>query len=56
MRCVIAKDMVLSTKVGRLLAPVPGPVDETQVRHGYATPMPFEPVFDYSYERDHARL
>jgi len=43
------KNVVLSTKVGRLLAPVPGPVDETQVRHGYATPMPFEPVFDYSY-------
>ena len=43
------KDVVLSTKVGRLLKPVPGPVDETQVRHGYATPMPFEPVYDYSY-------
>jgi D-threo-aldose 1-dehydrogenase len=43
------KDIVLSTKVGRLLTPVPGPVDERQVRHGYATPMPFEPVFDYSY-------
>jgi D-threo-aldose 1-dehydrogenase len=42
-------DAVLSTKVGRLLAPVPGPVDKSQVRHGYATPMPFEPVFDYSY-------
>jgi D-threo-aldose 1-dehydrogenase len=39
---------VLSTKVGRLLNPVPGPVDRNQVRHGYATPMPFEPVFDYS--------
>ena len=35
------KDIVLSTKVGRLLKPVPGPVDETRVRHGYATPMPF---------------
>jgi D-threo-aldose 1-dehydrogenase len=33
-----------------LLKPVPGPVDETQVRHGYATPMPFEPVYDYSYD------
>ena len=43
------ESVVLSTKVGRLLAPVPGPVDETRVRHGYATPMPFEPVFDYSY-------
>src|SRR5450432_121565 len=44
------KDIVLSTKVGRLLTPVPGPVDETVPRHGYATPMPFEPAFDYSYD------
>ena len=43
-------DFVLSTKVGRLLDPVTGPVSESQVRHGYATPMPFEPVFDYSYD------
>jgi D-threo-aldose 1-dehydrogenase len=42
--------IVLSTKVGRLLKPVPGPVDETVPRHGYATPMPFEPVYDYSYD------
>lgn len=42
--------VVLSTKVGRLLTPVPGPVDQNEVRHGYATPMPFEPVFDYSYD------
>ena len=44
------KTIVLSTKVGRLLQPLPGPVDENQVRHGYATPMPFEPVYDYSYD------
>ncbi len=44
------KGIVLSTKVGRLLKPVPGPVDETIVRHGYATQMPFEPVYDYSYD------
>ena len=50
MRLRQRKDVVLSTKVGRLLTPVPGPVDETQVRHGYATPMPFEPVYDYSYD------
>ena len=43
-------DIVLSTKVGRLLKPVLCPVDETVARHGYATPMPFEPVFDYSYD------
>ena len=42
--------IVLSTKIGRLLKPVPGPVDETVPRHGYATPMPFEPVYDYSYD------
>jgi D-threo-aldose 1-dehydrogenase len=44
------RDAVLSTKVGRLLRPVAGPVDERVVRHGYATPMPFEPVYDYSYD------
>jgi D-threo-aldose 1-dehydrogenase len=43
-------DVVLSTKVGRLLKPVPGAVDETIARHGYVTPMPFEPVYDYSYD------
>jgi D-threo-aldose 1-dehydrogenase len=43
-------DVVLSTKVGRLLKPVAGPIDESQSRHGYATPMPFEPVYDYSYD------
>ena len=42
--------VILSTKIGRLLKPVPGPVDETIVRHGFATPMPFEPVYDYSYD------
>ena len=44
------RDVVLSTKVGRLLRPVTGPVDERVVRHGYATPMPFVPVYDYSYD------
>lgn len=44
------RDFVLSTKVGRVLEPVLHPVSETEVRHGYATPMPFEPVFDYSYD------
>jgi D-threo-aldose 1-dehydrogenase len=44
------KDIVLSTKVGRLLKPASGPVDENIPRHGYATPMPFEPVYDYSYD------
>jgi len=44
------RDVVLSTKVGRLLKPVAGPVDQNMPRHGYATPMPFEPVYDYSYD------
>lgn len=43
-------DFVISSKVGRLLEPVAGPVDENTLRHGYATPLPFEPVFDYSYD------
>ena len=47
---VRGREVVLSTKVGRLLRPVNGPVDERMVRHGYATPMPFEPVYDYSYD------
>lgn len=42
--------IILSTKVGRLLNPVAGPVDQTVARRGYATPMPFEPVYDYSYD------
>jgi D-threo-aldose 1-dehydrogenase len=46
----IHQGIVLSTKVGRLLNPVQEPVAETTVRHGYATPMPFEPVYDYSYD------
>ena len=40
---------LISTKVGRRLVPTdvkPG----FDLRHGYASPMPFEPVFDYSYD------
>lgn len=40
---------VLSTKVGRLLQPC-GAVDENRIRHGFCSPMPFEPVYDYSYD------
>ena len=43
-------DYVISSKVGRVLDPVTTPVRENEVRHGYATPMPFAPVFDYSYD------
>lgn len=37
---------VLSTKVGRLLAPRPRAED----KYGFHSPMPFEPVYDYSYD------
>jgi D-threo-aldose 1-dehydrogenase len=38
---------VLSTKVGRLLEPLKGrPVPD----HGFADPLPFAPVYDYSYD------
>lgn len=39
---------VVSTKVGRLLAPVEADPDEE--RHGFVGAAPFEPVFDYSYD------
>lgn len=45
-----AEPIVVSTKVGRLLEPVLGVIDERRVREGYATPMPFEPVYAYSYD------
>jgi D-threo-aldose 1-dehydrogenase len=38
---------VLSTKVGRLLRPNPGDHPD---RHYYVDALPFEPVFDYSYD------
>ena len=40
---------VLSTKVGRLLQPC-GRVQEREMRHGFCSPMPFKPVYDYSYD------
>lgn len=42
-------DVVLSTKVGRLLRPAPD-ADISGERHGFVSPMPFEPLFDYSYD------
>lgn len=39
---------VISTKVGRLLKP--SKQDVSQNRHGFVSPMPFEPVYDYSYD------
>jgi D-threo-aldose 1-dehydrogenase len=53
-------DVMISTKVGRLLQPVEIPARE---RHGFVDAAPFEPVFDYgydavmrSYEESRARL
>ena len=42
-------NFVVSSKVGRRLVPATGHPGN-DIRHGYATPMPFEPVFDYSYD------
>lgn len=42
-------DVVLSTKVGRLLKPLPGHRG-TARRHGFVTAMPFQPVYDYGYD------
>ena len=41
-------EFVLSTKVGRLLAPLSS-VDVPAERNGFHTALPFEPRFDYSY-------
>jgi len=40
---------VISTKVGRLLEPAARP-DPAVGREGYFSELPFEPVFDYSYD------
>ncbi len=42
-------DVVLSTKVGRLLTPVPSLKGDGE-RHGFRSPMPFEQVYDYTYD------
>jgi D-threo-aldose 1-dehydrogenase len=46
MRWVPRDEWVLSTKVGRLLRPCRTAAEDTERRH----PMPFEPVYDYSYD------
>ena len=43
------KDFVVSTKVGRLLRPVPGHTGNAE-RYGFCSPMPFDPYYDYSYD------
>ncbi|HJP69751.1 MAG TPA: aldo/keto reductase, partial [Sphingomicrobium sp.] len=42
-------DIVVSTKAGRLLKPSPA-ADTAVERYGFVSPMPFEPIFDYSFE------
>ena len=49
LRRMARDDFVLSTKVGRLLKPVPD-YRESGARHGFVSPMPFEPHFDYTYD------
>jgi len=46
MRWVPRDEWVLSTKVGRLLRPRRTAAEDTERRH----PLPFHPVFDYSYD------
>jgi D-threo-aldose 1-dehydrogenase len=41
--------VVVSTKVGRLLGADPTVRDDVE-RHGFCSSMPFEPVYDYSYD------
>ncbi|MDF7774095.1 aldo/keto reductase [Sphingomonas sp. AOB5] len=41
-------EVVVSTKVGRLLVPVDGPIADE--RHGFVAADPFEPVYDYSHD------
>lgn len=42
-------NVVVSTKVGRLLRPV-GSVDPQEERFGFRSPMPFTPEFDYGHD------
>lgn len=40
---------IVSTKVGRLLDPDPAVTDD-RLRHGFRSPLPFAPRFDYGYD------
>jgi D-threo-aldose 1-dehydrogenase len=42
-------EVVISTKAGRLLKPT-ADIDPSVERSGFVSPMPFEPVYDYSYD------
>ncbi len=45
-----SEDFILSTKVGRLLVPGNGQDGAQAERHGFHSPMPFDPAYDYSYD------
>lgn len=47
LREVPISEVVLSTKVGRLLVPCDKAAAK---RNGFCSPMPFEPIYDYSYD------
>ena len=42
-------DVVVSTKIGRLLTPDPTITDDSE-RDGFMSPMPFRPIYDYSHD------
>ncbi len=42
-------DVVVSTKVGRLLEPDPSITDD-RMRDGFRSPMPFRPMYDYGHD------
>lgn len=42
------QQVTVSSKVGRVLMPISGPV--ARERHGFVDAHPFEPVFDYTYD------
>ncbi|WP_428312922.1 aldo/keto reductase [Hydrocarboniphaga sp.] len=43
-------EVLVSTKVGRVLDPVPAYADLSRPRQGFISPEPVESVFDYSYD------
>ena len=46
LRAAGRQDILVSTKVGRLLEPT----DATGMRHGFVDADPFDPIFDYGYD------
>lgn len=49
LRCRPRSDYVISSKAGRILHPAPGHEGSTE-RHGFCSPMPFEPHYDYTHD------